>query len=487
MTEYEKAFGERYLSEKPLGLFDDAYDFFSQEISKNFLEEYDVIEIILEVSGAQESINDFDKVIKFSNMLRLKQPALYDEAFVYLADAIIDYYCFTGKSEDAKAFYEDFKANPLVDVDKYLLVFRQALYYGLTDVVESFVTKNYAEILASDKVMPNTALDLAKAKLYLTFEEVYNNRENAIDKAWLTEQLSAYGFSPCDSIIVEFEKAISQPWSDTSFFSSLTGLEQNLFLLNLELYFLQWMAKKGFPFYISGGIWGNLLECWSDANTKANTLADFVVLNFKPYKSHIDDLLSCFFNDNTVEGAATLWGSVYIYDFLLEMGIITPDAHAKYCGCIQDVKSSFVGKSTFRLWAVNFVHKWEKPDSLSDEEFAVEQQIFEKSYSIDEHQFSKIEPFIADELECLGQYGADIIKAGIQSDQLVEKITNQTLDEMSLMDKLLSFEDAQSTVENERNIFDDALFTPMLEKRVGRNEPCPCASGKKYKKCCGKN
>ncbi|WP_369126216.1 SEC-C metal-binding domain-containing protein [Bacillus massiliigorillae] len=23
-------------------------------------------------------------------------------------------------------------------------------------------------------------------------------------------------------------------------------------------------------------------------------------------------------------------------------------------------------------------------------------------------------------------------------------------------------------------------------KKVGRNEPCPCGSGKKYKKCCGK-
>ncbi|MBO6555322.1 MAG: SEC-C domain-containing protein [Pseudomonadales bacterium] len=23
--------------------------------------------------------------------------------------------------------------------------------------------------------------------------------------------------------------------------------------------------------------------------------------------------------------------------------------------------------------------------------------------------------------------------------------------------------------------------------KVGRNDPCPCASGHKYKKCCGKN
>ncbi len=25
------------------------------------------------------------------------------------------------------------------------------------------------------------------------------------------------------------------------------------------------------------------------------------------------------------------------------------------------------------------------------------------------------------------------------------------------------------------------------EEEIGRNDPCPCGSGKKYKKCCGKN
>jgi SEC-C motif-containing protein len=27
---------------------------------------------------------------------------------------------------------------------------------------------------------------------------------------------------------------------------------------------------------------------------------------------------------------------------------------------------------------------------------------------------------------------------------------------------------------------------PAVSSKVGRNEPCPCGSGKKYKKCCGK-
>ena len=30
------------------------------------------------------------------------------------------------------------------------------------------------------------------------------------------------------------------------------------------------------------------------------------------------------------------------------------------------------------------------------------------------------------------------------------------------------------------------LKTKVTEKKVGRNETCPCGSGKKYKKCCGK-
>ena len=27
--------------------------------------------------------------------------------------------------------------------------------------------------------------------------------------------------------------------------------------------------------------------------------------------------------------------------------------------------------------------------------------------------------------------------------------------------------------------------TVTVEKKVGRNDPCPCGSGKKFKKCCG--
>lgn len=34
---------------------------------------------------------------------------------------------------------------------------------------------------------------------------------------------------------------------------------------------------------------------------------------------------------------------------------------------------------------------------------------------------------------------------------------------------------------------DGSMVTPAVRhvKKIGRNDPCPCGSGKKYKKCCG--
>jgi SEC-C motif-containing protein len=32
---------------------------------------------------------------------------------------------------------------------------------------------------------------------------------------------------------------------------------------------------------------------------------------------------------------------------------------------------------------------------------------------------------------------------------------------------------------------ESAVAAPKKEAKVGRNDPCPCGSGKKFKKCCG--
>jgi hypothetical protein len=39
-------------------------------------------------------------------------------------------------------------------------------------------------------------------------------------------------------------------------------------------------------------------------------------------------------------------------------------------------------------------------------------------------------------------------------------------------------------LQKERAMKTNQLFTPVKTNKIGRNDPCPCGSGKKYKKCC---
>ena len=40
-------------------------------------------------------------------------------------------------------------------------------------------------------------------------------------------------------------------------------------------------------------------------------------------------------------------------------------------------------------------------------------------------------------------------------------------------------------IEKEKEKTDNPVEIPHDNKKVGRNEKCPCGSGKKYKHCCG--
>jgi SEC-C motif domain protein len=56
-------------------------------------------------------------------------------------------------------------------------------------------------------------------------------------------------------------------------------------------------------------------------------------------------------------------------------------------------------------------------------------------------------------------------------------------------DQITHHELAMFTREEGRWVFSDCVMNPKAETRtvekIGRNAPCPCGSGKKYKKCCG--
>jgi hypothetical protein len=77
------------------------------------------------------------------------------------------------------------------------------------------------------------------------------------------------------------------------------------------------------------------------------------------------------------------------------------------------------------------------------------------------------------------------VNLGFDKDKLYYNMVEAKADwlyELPAWDELLSEEKRKELYRDQKK-----SGTVVKEKKVGRNDPCPCGSGKKYKKCCGVN
>jgi preprotein translocase subunit SecA len=76
-------------------------------------------------------------------------------------------------------------------------------------------------------------------------------------------------------------------------------------------------------------------------------------------------------------------------------------------------------------------------------------------------------------------------------DAMIESIREDTVRALFLVQIRKAEEPRREAVADEKEMVESggsdtgAAQTPVHKKKVGRNDPCPCGSGKKYKKCCG--
>lgn len=68
--------------------------------------------------------------------------------------------------------------------------------------------------------------------------------------------------------------------------------------------------------------------------------------------------------------------------------------------------------------------------------------------------------------------------------QMIEEIQQETVRYVYRVNVVERPEERTDTVENK--YAEEKAKTPVRSEKIGRNDPCPCGSGKKYKKCCGK-
>lgn len=244
----------------------------------------------------------------------------------------------------------------------------------------------------------------------------------------------------------------------------------------IQSQFMLQMTKKKFGFVLSGKLWDEMTEIWEECNSSAHPKPDtYFSVSTTVFDKHLAELHGGYFENNNSEVIALLWGSVYIYDFLLSIGLISQKVHNDFKKTTKELKGLIIHSFISALWNSNFVHYWEKPDSISDNEFNEEAKIFQKNFAFNIVDFSKIKPEIEDELKNIGELSEYIHQAStisiIQNDKIAERYFQG-----------LGFE----TEIDERALPQQNIVPVRTEPKIGRNDLCLCGSGKKHKKCCGK-
>jgi preprotein translocase subunit SecA len=71
----------------------------------------------------------------------------------------------------------------------------------------------------------------------------------------------------------------------------------------------------------------------------------------------------------------------------------------------------------------------------------------------------------------------------------VDSLSRLAPDEIQLVmfaiDERLRLHGLDPVFESESDVEEEAEPEPVVAAKPGRNDPCPCGSGKKYNKCCG--
>lgn len=457
-------------------MFDETCEFFSHKFPQEFLDECDPVDIILETVGQQVYAKNYDNILKFISIVQQAQPEIYKESFIYLNDFLVDYYLFhqdIAKVEEAFALYI---ANPLQGYDVYLKVFQKILFYQRTELLSSATSENYEIVSESDEIMDG-GFEIAVAKFYMILQEVHERGSEKLERDDFRSKLKEFGFEFGDDLLSWLEDGLSKTQLSTDELSSLLRKDKANFIVVLRGYYFQYMYERGFEFYLSGQIWDKMFEFWEENNEKQKTFNSYFKVTTASFKKYLFDQKIMFSTDKP-KIIATLWGSVYIYEFLHKLDIISTEMYEDYLKTSQKLKGSIIGLYTPDLWNSNFVHHWAKPDSVSDTEFREETNIFKKSISFIYEDFSVIKDKMADELSKIGEMSYHIIKGG-ESREKPEK--------SNLFNNLFNFDEIDYDGERRGAPSDRRTLEPVRsEEKIGRNDPCPCGSGKKYKKCCGK-
>jgi len=104
--------------------------------------------------------------------------------------------------------------------------------------------------------------------------------------------------------------------------------------------------------------------------------------------------------------------------------------------------------------------------------------------------YNQKDPLVEYKKESFALFGeliSDIKFNTIKTLQIIQFKTETAEEEAKRIAQELAQKQREQEAQFKLNLSDDNEEESTSQKKIARNDPCPCGSGKKYKQCCGKS
>lgn len=363
-----------------------ALSIFSQPLPEEVTESYDMMDTMLALLDSYTTQRAYEELYELAEALKEHNPSIYGEAFHYLNEGLITYFCYRGDEEKVARLAEAFIGNPLRDYDMLLLALKKANFYGYSSLVGRWASTIYGEVNESPDLIGGAAFDLVILGSYLEFEKAYDRlREGkAFDWPYFNEQMASFDFE-VDAIYHDLlEAGLTNKFEKASAFFTEN---QRRNLEYLQKMFMRYMHSRQVPFNVSGVIWDFFYAYWESPEEDIDEYEEEEEINEDEY-FHLEpkgfygfaEKQSGFILDYRINAAAILWGGTYVYDFLYAANLIPAEEHGQFQPVIQRAQKLFMKENYDALWEYSFVHQWGIPDSKSEPQVAEEQAAFARTF-----------------------------------------------------------------------------------------------------------
>jgi hypothetical protein len=426
-----------------------------------------IMDCIFDITGHYETEQDFEGYNAFAENVRQKQPAFYKEKYQYFANDLLYYYLRVGNDAKAKYYLDDFIENPLADIDLFLPINQLIALYGKEDWTLEVVEKCYDTLKNAEGYIGNVEDELGDLKMSLLVEKHYllAKEKGTFEYDSFSKELAPYGFDFSNVRDLFIEAMEAENYRKVPLISQKSPFYYN----QLGYLFCRYMKEElSMSFSKSHRIFFLLVKYWSKHNNGKS-----FKLNEDDYKEQLNrepGFLDNYFHQMYVG----VVGLVYVYDFLYKIELIDEKVHTEAVELSYLLKQEVLKGSSF-CWRYNgFLKHWTKPDSYTTEEYQemlerVEEDFvaFDKNKKYEEH-FTRFETKAEQKRKIerekiLNSYGKKSAKSKKSNNDFF--IPTKTPPQPNAIVETLKEQRA---------------------KKVGRNEPCTCGSGRKYKNCCGK-